>query len=39
MVSVSLLDERYSRQVAVTEDQMKAVQSARDYLADLIRTK
>ena len=31
--------EKYSRPVAVTEDQMKAVQAARDYLADLIRVR
>ena len=39
VISVSLPGERGSRPVAVTEDQMKAVQSARDYLAGLIRTK
>lgn len=39
VVSVSLPGERYSRPVAVTEDQMKAVQTARNYLADSIRSK
>ena len=38
-VSVSLPGERYSRPEAVTEDQMKAVQAARSYLADLLRAK
>ena len=40
VVSVSLPGERYSRPVAaVTEEQMKVVQSARNYLADSIRAK
>ncbi len=39
VVSVSLPGKKYSRPVAVTEEQMKAVQSARDYLADSIRAK
>lgn len=39
VVSVSLPGERYSRPVAVTEDQMKVVQTARNYLADSIRAK
>jgi len=36
---VSIPGERYTRPVAVTEEQMKAVQSARDYLADSIIEK
>ena len=39
VVSVSLPSERYSKPVAVTEDQMKVVQAARNYLADSIRAK
>jgi hypothetical protein len=39
VISVSLPWEGYLRPIAVTEDQMKAVQSARNYLADLIRVK
>ncbi len=39
VVSVSLPGERYSRPVAVTEDQIKAVQAARNYLADSIKAK
>jgi len=40
VVSVSFPGERYSRPVAaVTEEQMKVVQSARNYLADSIRAK
>jgi len=39
VVSVSLPGERYSRPVAVTEDQMKVLQAARNYLADSIRAK
>jgi hypothetical protein len=38
-VSVSLPGERYSKPVAVTEEQMKVVQAARNYLADSIRAK
>jgi hypothetical protein len=38
-VSVSLPGERYSRPVAVTEDQMKVIQAARNYLADSMRAK
>ncbi|MBI4016566.1 MAG: hypothetical protein HY363_02625 [Candidatus Aenigmarchaeota archaeon] len=39
VVSVALPGERYSRPVAVTEDQIKAVQTARNYLSDLMRLK
>ncbi len=39
VLSVSLPGERYSKPVAVTEDQMKVVQAARNYLADSIRAK
>lgn len=39
VLSVSLPGERYSRPVAVTEEQMKVVQAARNYLADSIRAK
>ncbi len=39
VVSVSLLGERYFKPVAVTEDQIKAVLTARDYLADSMRAK
>ena len=39
VVSVSLPGKICSRPVAVTENQMKAVQSARNYLADSIRAK
>jgi len=37
--AVSLPSEGYPIPVAVTKNQMKGVQSARDYLADLIRAK
>lgn len=39
VVSVSLPGERFSRQAAVTEEQMKVVQTARNYLADMIVIK
>lgn len=39
MVSISLPGERYSRPVAVTKDEMKSVQSARDYIADSIKPR
>ena len=37
LVSVSLPGKRYSKPAAVTENQMKAVQNARDYLAESIQ--
>lgn len=39
VVSVTLPGERYSKPVAVTEEQMKSVQTARDYLARQIRVR